>query len=353
MSRLWTMDSLSIRLPLHQIQIIDPDLKAMYHTYSDATGEEKSVVRNNKIEKWDRGIKTKFSIQIQFNKDRQKEEHLVVILTSKMLKSRYFEGIHSGSIQAVYDYLMEQQAVSFSLQTFLTSQAVDIDWKSDFTCNKLTVKQSLKVMQKQYITTPKKNSHCTPHGLTAKGSETNIGLQFNDRETTSIHTSPYMKIYFKTGELLTKSNVFALEHLQELPEDLFRIEFTLKNKEHLKLNDMKNTLGELLQTSQETVNKAYLKTLSTLLSKRLREAVKNDQIPPKDLLYVNFIINSLDKGDTWSMLKKNVLGSLTGSNRTKKTELLDRLYNSYVAPIKKYSNHKNIDSLLEQIGYTF
>jgi hypothetical protein len=162
-----------------------------------------------------------------------------------------------------------------------------------------------------------------------------------------------MKIYFKTGELISKSNIFALEHLNELPEDLFRVEFTIKNKEHLKISNMSNTLEGLLNTPQEVINEAYERTLRALVSKRLREAVANDTISPKDLAVVNLIIQVLDAGGTWEVCKINTLGTLTGSNRVKKNAQLEDLYNSYIAPIKKYSNFKNVDRVLEQIGYTY
>jgi hypothetical protein len=356
MSRLWAMDSVSIRIPLTAVKIIDSELQVLYHTFNGSTGEEKAVVRTTNVVKLDSGIKTKFSIEIQFNKDNQKVEHLVVMLTSKMLKSRYFEGIHSGTIQVVFDFLMDQNSVVFSMEEFMSAQCVDIDFKHDFTASKLTMKQALKVMEGQYIKTGRKHSFCEGHGLTNRQSaksETNIGLQFNDRKTTSIHTSPYMKIYFKTGELLTKSNIFALSHLNELPEDLIRVEFTIKNKEHLKISNMPNTLEGLLNTPQEVINEAYEKTLRVLVSKRLREAVKNDQIAPKDLAVVNLIIQVLDAGGTWAVCKTNTLGTLTGSNRVKKSAMLEDLYNSYIAPIKKYSNFKNVDTVLEQIGYTY
>ena len=97
----------------------------------------------------------------------------------------------------------------------------------------------------------------------------------------------------------------------------------------------------------------FERTLRALVSKRLKEAVANDQIAPKDLLLVNFIIHALDLGSTWAVSKAIGLGTLSGSNRVKKSAQLEDLYNSYIAPIKKYSNYKNVDKVLEQIGYTY
>jgi len=61
----------------------------------------------------------------------------------------------------------------------------------------------------------------------------------------------------------------------------------------------------------------------------------------------------LDEGHQWGIIKTNLLGSLTSANRTKKGQLLQQLFDSYISPIKGYSKHLEVDSLLNQIGYTF
>jgi len=349
----FSIDSCSIRLPLNEVKILDTEIKALFVTISEATGEVKKVEKNNKITKEYKGIKSKFSIEIQFNKANVREEHLVIIVNSKMLKKRYFEGITSDNISEVHSYLMEQRAVSFSLETMLTAQAVDIDFKRDFTAKKETVVKALNILKDNAKASTGINVGILPFGLKEGYKGDNIGLQFNKRDTTSISTAPFMKIYNKTGDLLTKSNVFALEHLEELPNDLWRTEFTIKNKKHLAMHKMSNTLGELLSTPQEVIEEAYSKTLQAILNKRLKEAVHNGLIPPKDLMLVNFMIIGLDSGYNWSLLKETVLGTLEGSNRSKKAKQLDELFEAYVQPIKKYSNYKQLDNVLAEIGYTF
>ena len=82
----FAIDSCSIRLPLNEVKILDTEIKALFVTISEATGEVKKVEKNNKITKEYKGIKSKFSIEIQFKKSNVREEHLVIIVNSKMLK---------------------------------------------------------------------------------------------------------------------------------------------------------------------------------------------------------------------------------------------------------------------------
>ena len=349
----WAVDSCSIRLPLREVKILDNDIKALYTTISEESGEVVKTEKNNKIQKEYRGIKSKFSIEIQFNKSNIREEHLVIIINSKMLKRRYFEGITSDNISEVHSYLMEQKAVSFNLETMLTAQAVDIDYKRDFTAKRESVVKALTILKDNAKASTEINKGVLPFGLKEGYKGDNIGLQFNKRDTTSISTAPFMKIYHKTGDLLTKSNLFALVHLEEVPNDLWRVEFTIKNKKHLAMHKMGNTLGELLSTPQVVIEEAYNKTLQAILNKRLKEAVSNGLIPPKDLLLVNYMISLLDNGYNWGIVKEIGLGTLQGSNRSKKAKQLDELFDAYVQPIKRYSNHKQLDNVLAQIGYTF
>ncbi len=110
----------------------------------------------------------------------------------------------------------------------------------------------------------------------------------------------------------------------------------------------------LASCSQSQYELAYQRILRTVLNARIKsDRLKNNDVPPKDLIMLNAIIMCLDTGNTWSMVKKNLLGSLEASNRTKKSIYLDDLFDSYIKPIEAYSNYDRIDSVLEQIGYVF
>jgi hypothetical protein len=117
---------------------------------------------------------------------------------------------------------------------------------------------------------------------------------------------------------------------------------------------MPNTLGELVECSQEQFESAYQTSMRAVLNARIRkDRIQSTDISPKDIPMINAIIICLDAGSTWSVLKSNLLGSLEGSNRTKRATYLQELFDAYIKPIEAYSNHERIDSVLVQIGYTF
>jgi hypothetical protein len=121
-----------------------------------------------------------------------------------------------------------------------------------------------------------------------------------------------------------------------------------------KLN-IPNTLGEIAKVKQDCFEAGYQTTLRACLNKRIREIRETSTaIQPKDIILTNSVILLFDTGKyTWSTLKSTLLGSLTGSNRCKKDKQLQYIYESYIKPIERYSNYEKLDTILNQIGYTF
>ncbi len=83
-------------------------------------------------------------------------------------------------------------------------------------------------------------------GVKSLWTKTNKMIQFNKRQNTNFQKAPFLKIYAKTLELKSsKTSEFVINHLNEVPVKTWRIEYTIKNKKHLNLLKMPNTLGEL------------------------------------------------------------------------------------------------------------
>ena len=95
------------------------------------------------------------------------------------------------------------------------------------------------------------------------------------------------------------------------------------------------------------------KSLKAVLNQKTRELKETEGIPPKDVYEVNCLIWLLDSGHQWHIIKHRLLGSLKGSNRSKKLKRMDELYEDYIRPIEGYSKHFAVDDILNQIGYTF
>ena len=344
----WSIDSLKVRIPLRKVKILDESINEIIARVSERTGEVLESKENTKASRDEKGIKTTFSIEQRATKF-DTIPYLIILVNAKQLGSKYFEGITTHNLIELHKYLMSLNIAQFSLKELLKSECTDIDIKKDFEAQDERMKEVFKAMK----------DNATPSEDYDKGcklfwQKDNKGLQFNKRVSTKHLTAPFIKIYSKTLDLQTKSNVFAMAHLDKCPKNLWRLEYTIKNKSHLYRFDIGNTLSELFDVTQEQFEAINQASLKAVLEHQVRELVKDiSEIPPKDLLLVNSLIWHLDSGAYWSIIKANLLGSLKGNNKSKKTKYLEGLYKDYIRPIEGYSKHKNVDTILKQIGYTF
>ena len=349
----WSIDSLKIRIPLAKVKILDKGIDEIVLRVSESSGEVLESIQNTKVSRDERGIKTVFSIE-QRATEYKTIQYLIILVNAKQLQGQYFEGITQSNFIYLFEYLMSLKAVSFTPHELLEAECTDIDIKKDFEAKESDMKEVLIEMKK----------NATPSIDYDKGSKRwwekdNKGLQFNKRNTTKFRTAPFLKIYSKSLDLKTKSNLFAVSCLnmpvyEAIPKNLWRLEYTIKNKKHLELNGIDNTFSALLKLSQSKMEAICQTSLKAVLEQRVRDIVAhNDKIPPKDLILVNALIWLLDEGKQWTVIKRNLIGSLKGYNRSKKLTYLDSLYQSYIRPIKGYSKHQNLDSIFNQIGYTF
>ena len=344
----WSIDSLKVRIPLSRVKVLDESIRELVLKVSERTGEVLEAETNTKVWKDERGIKTTISIE-QRATQFDTIPYLVVLINAKQLGERYFEGITTSNVVHLHSYLMSLEIAQFSLKELLKSECTDIDIKKDFEADELDMKEAFQVMQ--HNATPSKDYD---KGSKLFWKKDNKGLQFNKRQSTKFESAPFLKVYSKTLDLKGKSNIFALAYLDTIPLDLWRMEYTIKNKKHLSKFDIGNSLADLLSLSQEQMSTIANKSLKAVLEQRTREVSQLDSgIPLKDIVLVNSLIWHLDNGHQWSIIKSNLLGSMKGYKRSRKGKGLDQLYSAYIKPIKGYNKHLAIDSILNQIGYTF
>ena len=343
----WAIDSLKIRIPLSRVQILDEGIREIVVRVSARTGEVLEEKQNTKSSRDEHGIKTVYSIEkraTQFDTI----EYLIVLVNAKQLKERYFEGIKAMNVAHLHSYLVGLGVVQFSLKELLKAECTDIDFRKDFEAKEDNMKEVLRFME----------SSSKPHTDFDKGAKKywrkdNKGLQWNKRETTKVRTAPFLKIYSKTLDFKTKSNVFALNHFDIIPQDLWRFEFTIKNKDHLSSFGHGNTFDKLISLTAEQIDTMSIKSLKAVLNQNQRELKQLEGIPPKDVYEVNGLVMLLDSGHQWHTIKQRMLTSLTGSNRSKKLKRMQELFEDYIRPMESYQKQVGVDDVLTQIGYTF
>ena len=345
----WAVDSLKIRIPLNRVKVLDSSIGDTVARVSMSTGNILEEAPTTKASRDERGIKTVFSIE-QRATEHSTVQYLVVLINAKQLGERYFEGITASNVADLHGYLMGLEVVVFSLKELLKGECTDIDFRKDFEAGEDDMKEALTHMHQNT-----QASTDFDKGSKLFWKKDNKGLQFNKRNTTKVRTAPFLKVYSKTLDLQHKSNVFALAHFDTIPQNLWRLEFTVKNKKHLASFDVGNTLSDLLSLTPleiDTMSKRSLKAV--LQPRKLDPQVKDETtISNKDLKELNYLILLLDTGMPWHTLKEAVLRGLDRSARSRGLKRLNELYDTHIRPIERFKAHHRINDLLKTIGYEF
>ena len=346
----YSIDSMKLRIPLENCTDISENLQREVAKVNMLTGEILEVSTENwaRIER--EGIKTKFAIETE-KIGKAYIKCLTILINSKMLKSDYFTGINKATLPLIYAYCIDQNLASFTYESFLNGYCTDIDVKRDFIEDEKVMLSAFKLMKQNAL----------PHPEMDRGfmkDKHGNGFQFNKRESSS-HNAPFVKVYWKTKELQTKSLEFTMNHLNEVPENVWRTEYTIKNSNHLKslLPQIENNkLLTLMDCTQSDFESMYQKVLRKCLGHRFIEVPKlkdSDKINPNDLFRVNAMILLMDSGMTFEMAKMKLMGDMDRVNRSKWNKLLNDLFYAYIKPIENYSNYDKLENTMSKIGWTF
>jgi hypothetical protein len=248
-STLHSIDSLKIRIPLAQVEVLNESIMHHWVRLNTGTGEiDTTEFKNKAYYHKGNGYSTKYLVQEQSLPNQSPITYLTIGVSAKLLESRYQEGITPETLPTLYSQLIDQGEVKFSYESFGKGIPSDIDVKRDFgaTCEVF----SGVMHHMESFTIPHKS---TDKGVKSWNQKTNQGIEWNKRETNAYMKAPYLKMYNKSLELKHKSTDFASYHLSGYDIDnVIRIEATLKNKKHMAQFGINgNTLMELVNTPQD------------------------------------------------------------------------------------------------------
>ncbi len=225
-----SIDSLKIRIPISQCEILETRLSSHKITIFEETGEvdEGASFKDRSFLVDENGASTRWVI----GRDPSGgfEDVLYILLNSKLLRGDYFQGITKGNLRAVYGLLMSQGVAKFSYEAFEVANCVDIDFKKDYSVSSpLAMSKTIKWMSNKAKPTKKLNG-----GILSKDSKTDRMIQFSTRRGAT-PTVPFVKFYDKKLESKSeKAAEFFGKYFPEGVPDIFRSEWTLKNKRHAK-----------------------------------------------------------------------------------------------------------------------
>jgi len=326
------IDSLKIRIPFHKVDIVSDELLKRWSRHNADTFEVKeneeptfqtmypTIMTNSTGDKL---YSYKWEVQKITVKKNAPEKFLLIGISSKILETKYLEGITSENIRLIYDRLQKQNQALFSYDDFLNGECTDVDFKKDVRCHEFQKVKSI-------LSNMTKKTGKYGNGARSFNKKDNSGIQWSDRRTGT-PANPYFKLYNKKIELETKSVFFYDEFIKDQEYNLsglIRIEYTIKNKKHFRESGVEGTrLTSLLQLNEEVKNDMLKKIVKHHLLPRVVEPVKPDTyLKPTEMTFYNLLLFGYEN----TYVGKEVLIDTAIKNvgpKSRKSEMRKRLYN--------------------------
>jgi len=348
-----SIDSIKYRIPIKYLEGYDAELTDHFVTINESTGEIKGFKTQSKEYKFE-GFSIYASIQKQVRISlTDYEDCLIIGLSSKVLQSRYFEGITKQNIGLVYTMIIDAGIMSCTLDMFLSGTPTDVDFKKDYFLELEPYKDILSGCAK--MTKPSSNRD---KGCSVFKQKDNLGISWSVRTTNRAKTNPYLKIYHKGIELTYKSNHFRELYLKGVDvSDVIRIETTVKNKDHFKSLDLglkDFTLGELLELDADAMNKIISIAVNCHLLPRSKVMrFKTDaELTPTNRAHLNSMLGLFEFELSYERvlnLMSNGIENKVSKSRLKRT--LKDLYTRHVKGTNFDVKVSQIDSYYDSIGW--
>lgn len=343
------IDSFKLRIPYNLVNVIDSRLEGTKTTWLNETAEVLKEFKDNALLIKDNGISIRFGVETMPSDSKgNTNTYLTILINSKLLKSRYLEGITNDNIIVVYDEIMAKNVVKFSLQHMLEGFCTDIDFKTDSEISKPGFDVLIK-----YFKNNAKESTQEGRGYRVFKQHNNNGIQFSNRLTTKFKTNPFWKLYHKGIELQYNSYDFKNTYLSSIDtSNRIRFEYAIKNNKHLKaLNIQSNTLGYLLNLDDATKKRILSETIKTHLIGNMKILKINEGISPMDEMLHNLITMQMDEGKSYLKIRDFALS--TFENKVSKSRCkskLDSIYKNYIQGSKEDISTREISDILTLIG---
>jgi len=357
------VDSLKLRIPFNEISIINSEIVDKIGVYNAESGEviEEPKPRNwyrieKKNKKGEKLYSYKLSIEnITLEKGRV-SKYLCIQLNSKILEKDYFKGLTPGTIEKAYNILMNERIVSFNLEAFLNAESTDIDFKKDI-INEHFIK-SIEVLYSMSI--PYKKAK---QGANIFREKDNKGIEWSNRRTAT-PTNPFLKLYHKGIQCVSHKDMlpFYREHLRsgemqslEQIEDRVRIEYTLKNKKHLrKYGLVSHRLKDILSISQEKKNDMLKDIVKYHLEAREPQSIKpKEGLAPMDMILYSTMSDMVENTirSKEDIVKKHIEFIEEKNARYRAKKRLNMIFDTYISTRKKAKENEGISSLFNALNW--
>ena len=353
-----SIDSLKLRIELKDLYSFDQALNENLITLDEETLSvvEETFKRKSKYyQSGGFGFYASIVENVKVAKDRS-SDCLILLINSKQLGARYFEGITKETITIIYDEIKRLGIMECSASTFLYSSPTDIDFKKDFSIQFDEYKEVInacKVMTKQSTNRDK--------GCTVFAKKDNWGISWSVRSTKNYLSNPYTKIYHKGLEFSSENGSKAFKD-RYLPlvdtSNIMRIETTVKNRKHLesfKIPLGTFTLYDLLSLSDESKDKILAKAINSHLLPRTKSlAFKTEsKMSPTQRIYLNLLMGLInDSNFTFKRALNLALNGIeNASTKSLNKRTLTRLYTDHLEGTDYETKSDNVENVLSGLGW--
>lgn len=274
------IDSFNIYIPIDKCDFVSESL--FYTTEKHEVIKETGQVIKTTDEKTPYFyIEVAPNVELRYKRYKKKligsnaenQECLELLITAKHLLTEYFNGVRADNMVRIFncitklrDYstgVEEEKLIGITYQNFIKySEVLDIDFcRNGYITDSDVYLKGLKSIKKysDLMTSGKSKARFK------KDTDTqHYALYFGGK-----NGRPELKIYWKCGELLTKSAKFYNAYLKEYDiTNLFRVEFNIPNNKVFKaIFNKPMTLKNVLYLTQDEIMNAYSIVSKKYLSK--------------------------------------------------------------------------------------
>ena len=339
------VDSLRIRVKMTKVKILDRRLVDDYVAYYPTMDLLDDVVcKAPPYVRVINGITYRFYVKAYITPKKVSELYLVLQLSAKMLKKKYFQGLSGSNINDVYNDIMSFRIFHFPISTLLDGLVSDIDFCinnyitiKSFDVARRALKSSLLPSKESIVWFPNK--------------EGNKGVEFNKRDKAT-NTTPHCIIYHKGAELLSQKTVtFYNAYLSPISsgvlDKLFRFEFTVRNAKHKEYLKKKGFLKSSLKTLSDLFKLPLTERMAICKSgiphyTEGRVKLATDGLNPTDIAIQYYMQNLIELGfDTERLLGFTHLVD-DPSSRSRIKSRFKKILNGFT------SVNENVNALLRQ-----
>lgn len=260
---------MTILVPLDSVTIVSSTFLQSYtKVYESGELEDNEDFYNYSAATSCDGIKFKVAQCNLMNGTYKNQTCLQFVVTAKMLQGKYFDGINAVNFRDVINYINSLNIVCIPYEVALQGICTDIDIKRDFAIPKFLFDEQVKILKELTLSDKKKYIEVQSGNL-----------MYNTRQAAK-PSSPFVKFYYKTDELQTKSyefyNKFLSAHRYAIERGLQRVEVTLKNGKHKQHHKVEcKTVADLLYFGVDKLNALHRSILIQYFNKNQKLRVKS------------------------------------------------------------------------------